>query len=327
MNPRVIASAGPLKGTTIRLTEEETSVGREDSNQLSIGDPSLSRRHCCIKREGSRFKLSDLDSLNGTFVNGMPIKDRWLEHGDQIRIGDSLLLFLLEEGEPALRPALVQLDEAGPITRTTIQLRRDDAVYLQPEKVLATLPATARVARDLNALLQISTIINSVRNLEKLQQQLLELIFEVVPAERGALLLVGEGLEEFTAVSSWNRTSRTDGPLQVSRTVIQRVLREGIGLLSNDILENEVRTKSLVDTQVRSLLAVPLVVFGHAIGAFYLSSSDPTVRFDESHLQLTTAIAAIAAQAMENGRHVERLESENRRLQTEIHIEHNMVGE
>src|SRR5947208_10562779 len=260
MNPRLITSAGPLKGTTIRLIEEETSVGREDSNRLKIADPALSRRHCCVRQQAGRFKLSDLDSLNWTFVNGLPIKDRFLEHGDQIRIGDSLFLFLLEEGEAPLKPALAQLDEAGPITRTTIQLRRDEAVYLQPEKVLAALPATARVARDLNALLKISTIINSVRNLEKLQQQLLELIFEVVPAERGALLLVGESLEEFTAVSSWNRTSRTDGPLQVSRTVIQRVLREGIGLLSNDILENEVRTKSLVDTQVRSLLAVPLVV-------------------------------------------------------------------
>jgi len=328
VNPRLIASAGPLKGTTIRLVEEETAVGREESNQLKIGDPSLSRRHCCIKRETGRFKLSDLDSLNGTFVNGMPIKDRFLEHGDQIRIGDSLFLFLLEEGEPPLKPALVQVNEAGPITRTTIQLRRDDAVYLQPEKVLAALPATARVARDLNALLKISTIINSVRDLEKLEQQLLELIFEVVPAERGALLLVGENLEEFASVSSRSRPLRTDGPLQVSRSVIQRVLREGIGLLSNDILENEAfRTKSLVDTQVHSLLAVPLVVLGRAIGLIYLISSDPTICFDENHLQLMTAISGLAAQAMENARHVERLESENQRLQAEIYIDHNMVGE
>ena len=78
MNPRLIAVAGPLKGATFTLTEEDLSIGREASNRLSITDLALSRRHCIINKEAEHFKLCDLDSLNGTFVGGVPIKERLL---------------------------------------------------------------------------------------------------------------------------------------------------------------------------------------------------------------------------------------------------------
>jgi two-component system, NtrC family, response regulator HydG len=100
MDPRLVASSGPLKGAIFRLGEEAVSIGRESSNRISISDLALSRRHCCLKAEAGQFKICDLDSLNGTFVNGVPVKVRLLQHGDQIKLGDSLLLFLLAESEP-----------------------------------------------------------------------------------------------------------------------------------------------------------------------------------------------------------------------------------
>ena len=329
MNPRLIAMSGPMKGAVFTLTEEEISVGRESANRLAISDRSLSRRHCLITREEERFKISDLESRNGTFVDGVPVKERLLEHGDQIRLGDSLFLFLLHEGEAPLTANLVRLSEGGMVTGLTVRLRREDALYLQSEKVLEALPAEARTARDLNALLKISTAINSVRSLEALQQQLLELIFEVVPAERGAILLVGESPTEFASVFGWERKSGLGRPVWVSHTVARQVLQEGVAILSNDVMENEAydAADSLGRFQTRSLLAVPLTVFEKVLGVIYLATSDPIVWFDEDHLQLVTAIAGMAAVAIENVRHVEWLKSENQRLTAELNLEHNMIGE
>src|SRR5918912_1080285 len=99
MNPRLAAVTGPLRGKTFPLIEEEISVGREPSNRLQISDSSVSRQHCLIKREAEQFKIIDLNSHNGTLVDGVPVRERLLQHGNAIKIGDTIFLFLLYESE------------------------------------------------------------------------------------------------------------------------------------------------------------------------------------------------------------------------------------
>jgi Nif-specific regulatory protein len=205
----------------------------------------------------------------------------------------------------------------------------EDALYLQSEEALQALPSSERMARDLGALLKISTAINSIRGLEPLQRRLLELIFEVTPAERGAILLTGESREEFASTFGWDRQTKADRLVQVSRTITRQVLQDGIAVLSDDILASEQfgEARSVATSNISSLLCVPLAVFDRVFGTIYLYTTDSSARFDENHLQLVTAIASIAAVALENARHVEWLEQENKRLQADINIEHNMVGE
>ena len=330
MDPRLVAIAGPLEGTIFPLGEEEVSIGRDRANQLWINDISVSRRHSVIKREGDEFELIDLGSSNGTRVNGVPIKERALGHGDLIALGDSLFLFLVhEESDSTPAASSVELDEATLDSQSTILLKIDEALYLNPEKVLAALPPSARLAHDLNTLLKISSAINSIRSLEALQRRLLELTFEVIPAQRGAILLVREGEKDFQSVFGWDRLTGGDLPVQVSHTIVNKVLAEGAAVLSSDLAGSDPVNvaDSLRVAQTRSLVAVPLVVFAKTSGVLYLETSDIAARFDQSHLELATAIASVAAVAIENARHVESLEDEKRQLQEDISIEHNMVGE
>ncbi|HXI40817.1 MAG TPA: sigma 54-interacting transcriptional regulator [Bryobacteraceae bacterium] len=328
MNHRLVARDGPLKGSVFPLDGGEFSVGRNPSNRLAVSDPSLSRQHCVIARRGEQFEIRDLDSRNGTFVNGVPVHERRLTAGDEIQIGNSLFLFLSEDTQTAPNPA-VRLDERSVLTGSTVILRSEDSRYLQPDNV-ATAPFPAlRVARDLKALLKLSTAINSVRRLETLERQLMECIFEVVPASRGAILLTGDNPDEFSSVFSWDRESGAIAPFPVSGTVVRKVLEEKVGVLSTDVMEDAALggSKSLLAAETRSLLAVPLNVFERMLGLIYLDTGSPTAKLDQDHLELMTAVAAISAVALENARHVERLEDENQRLKAEINIEHNMVGE
>ena len=328
MNHRLAVRDGPLKGSVYVLDNNEFSVGRNPSNRLAVSDPSLSRQHCVIAFNGGHFEVRDLDSRNGTFVNGVPVHERVLADGDEIQIGNSLFLFLAEETPAAPSPA-VRLDERGPLSGATVVLRGEDSRYFSPEKV-ATSPLPAlRVARDLRALLKISTTVSSVRKLEVLERQLMECIFEVVPAARGAILLTGDNPDEFASVFSWDRTSGALAPFPVSGTVVRKVLLEKVGVLSADVMGDSAlgSAGSLVAAETRSLLAVPLAVFDRVLGLIYLDTADPKARLDQDHLELMTAVAAISAIALENARHVERLEDENSRLKAEINIQHNMVGE
>jgi transcriptional regulator with GAF, ATPase, and Fis domain len=98
MAAKVVVLAGPLCGEAFSIEAAETTIGRDAAVQLSIPDHLMSRRHCTVELAGDRFTLRDLGSSNGTFVNGMPVRERVLEHGDRIRAGQSVLLFL---GEPS----------------------------------------------------------------------------------------------------------------------------------------------------------------------------------------------------------------------------------
>ena len=323
MTARLTAISGALKGTTFALTQDEVSIGRDLSNSVSINDPSISRRHCLIRKNGSSngFHVVDLQSYNGTFVNGLPVADRALTHCDQIALGDLRFIFLTHDDT-------VPGDDGDLITGSTIRLEREQAFYLRPEDAVPNLSVDSRAVGERNALLKISTTINSIRKSHELQQRLLELTLDVVPAERGAILLADEDCEDFVSCRGWDRLSGADDSIRVSRTISRQVLREVVAILSNDVVENENGgSPSLVAARVSSLLCVPLVAFDKPLGVIYLDTSSRVAQFDEAHLQLLTAIAGIAAIAFENARQFALLETENRRLQQEVKLEHQMVGE
>ena len=328
MRPRLLVTAGPSKDQTIPLPEREATIGRDPANVVAIIDPSVSRKHCLLRREeDGRFLVRDLDSRNGTLVNGVTVKEQWLRHGDEIATGDSSFLFLIEEENRPGSKSRVVFEDTHPTAETRL-IHPKEAVYLQPDLLLKELPATSQVSKNLNALLKISRIVHAIRDLEELQAQLLDLIFDVVPAGRGAILLSdGEG-PEFT--SMYART-RQDGEqlVRVSRTIARKVMKENVAILGVDITSsgNFREVESLVASHVRSLVCVPLSVFQRMIGCIYLDNTSVANRFHEDHLQLMAGVAGISAVALDNARRLQWLEQENLRLTTEVRQDQSLVGE
>ncbi|HKR02971.1 MAG TPA: sigma 54-interacting transcriptional regulator [Pyrinomonadaceae bacterium] len=209
-----------------------------------------------------------------------------------------------------------------------MHLRRENAVYLRTEDVSEELPAADQTARDLNALFRIGRVIHSIRDPKQLQRQLLELLFELIPAERGAVLLTGASINEVISLYGLNRDSKVKTAVQVSNTVVTQVLNKGVAIMSNDVQESGSydKVESLLESRVSALLCVPLVFFETIIGVIYLDTARVGAQFNDEHLQLLTAIADISTIALENAIHLEWLESENQQLHSEANINHNMVG-
>jgi Nif-specific regulatory protein len=319
MNPRLTAISGRLKGSVFPIEALPVVIGRDTAATLCIADASVSRRHSQIEKEDEQFVILDLESLNGTFINDVPVKRRPLQHGDRIRIGDSQFLFLMHDGDFNSKSSEIRFDEGHVISGSTLQVRFNDALYL--------------MARDLSALMKVSTTINAIRGVEELQKTLLELLFEVVPAERGAILLTDAGSQEdaseFASVFGLDRRGEPDESIKVSRTVTKRVLQHGESLLANNLADatDLESADSLITERPRSILCVPLIMLERTLGVIYLDTRDPESVFDKDHLQLVSAISAITAVAIENARHIEWLVSENQRLIADFNVEHNMVGE
>lgn len=87
------AVEGADKETSISFGEHTIYIGRREKNELILTDRSVSRLHACITYRRHRHVLCDVGSLNGTLVNGVPVRELVLQDGDEIQMGNTLLRY------------------------------------------------------------------------------------------------------------------------------------------------------------------------------------------------------------------------------------------
>jgi two-component system, NtrC family, response regulator HydG len=311
LDTRVVVVSGPAKGTLVRLMAEQLSVGRDAANSLCLRDPAVSRKHFSISKTDSAFQLVDLKSHNGTFVNGIPVRRKLLTHGDNIRVGRCELVFLItDEAEEVLQT--VQFRDTDSVSMlTTTNIRAFSSVSKTSMDV-------GRMARDLNALFKITSILNSIRESGQLQQRLLELLGEVIPADSGAILILRQPDEDPSSSRVWYRKPDGKTPLSIRRELVQRALWERSTVLSRPSGDSEDR---------ESVLCVPLVGTERTVGVVYMTADESVDIFRDDHVHFLTSVATMAAVTLENVMATEALRNENRRLQAELNLQDVIIGE
>jgi len=317
VNAKLQAIRGPLaKGEF--LVGSGVVIGRAQENGICLEDTGVSARHCEIRAEQGRFVLTDLESADGTFVNGIPVKRRELETGDEVTIGSSVFLFEIEK-QSAIESSEVELDAVAELRPPAHELRYEGLTYLRPE-TLAALPSSERMARNLSVLLRISTGIGALRDAELLGWTLLGMVFDVIPAERGAILLMDEPGQELRAHVAWDRVQGPDHPVHVSQGILRRVIEERVSILEDDGAGREAQGGK------QSVLCAPLLAGERCLGILYLDTRNAATTFTADDLELVSAIAALTAMAIENARQFELLNQENQQLRAEVSLTHDMVG-
>ena len=311
VNPELLVMTGPQQGCSYAITMDSFAIGRDSGNQLSLTDGSASREHCVILRQGDDFVIRDLGSFNGTLVNDARVTERVLVHGDWIKIGRSLLQFLTGD-------------------ETVWEEHSGDTRTIEIPAGQVQLPAALENSTDLHAMLRVSIMLQSFHALYKvrrsparstLERHLLEFIFEVIPANRGAVLLYEEELREPASLPVWSAASAPHRPAVINRTLVRRVMQERCGLIVENV-EAEQPAGASSGKSVALLLA-PLLIREQVCGIVYLEGA----AFQEPHLQLLVTIVQIASMALENAFHLEWLETENERLESELHPDHHMIGD
>lgn len=168
--------------------------------------------------------------------------------------------------------------------------------------------ALAEIASDRavwDALLQISFSLDGIRSTDQLLERFLELIFKVIPAQHGAILIAGRNSNQFEF------TTYRGGAFEVDRATASRVLGE---------------REAIMDNRTNSSIYVPLRVFFKDFGVVCLQSEQAHA-FTTTHFHLLIAAAVIGAISFGHTLLVERLENENLRLQKELDIQHGIVGD
>ena len=100
MDAEFIVVEGPLLGTRYALAADETRIGRATSADIRLADHQAAWEHCVVRRREGRYQIADQRSGTGTYVNGMRTSQHWLEQGDQVSIGETVLVYR-EDTTPA----------------------------------------------------------------------------------------------------------------------------------------------------------------------------------------------------------------------------------
>jgi len=282
-------------------------LGRDPSNQLEVGDPAVSRKHCSVREVSADiFEVADLDSHNGTFVNGARVSRQIIKHGDRIRIGNSEFVFFTGPDE-----------QTGPLSSRsgTAELR---TMSLDRSGLLTGDSWVGGMARDLTAFFKIANMINSTRNVQNLHRELLELICEVIPASQAAIVLQPNASEEPSPRCMWNREGRAQQDMLIRDELVQQAIWERCAVATATAAEA---------TSAEHVLCVPLVAVERILGVIYLSSPTSSAAFGEDHAYFVSAVSRIAAVTLENLTKLESLKAENQRLQTEVKAERSLIGE
>ncbi len=351
--PRLHVTLSDGKTKDFPLKKQKVVIGRNENNDFVLPDPLASRHHVQINKERKGYVLKDLGSHNGTKVNGKLIREVRLREHDEIQIGQSKLVFLIAEetvipkkeefisdGENdqedwqqqtiKINPQKSCLQDSGELLATIVPgkhqeiLARSTPSIPKKETVDASADVSSleRMNKVLFVLYEVSRQLNSSLDFNELLNKIMDLLFMVINADYGSLILLGEGKDDLVPVVKKSRDDKKKigSELKISRTIIDHVVKDKVALLTSDAMSDSrlADAASIVTKGIRSAMCVPLWDKDKIIGAIQLNSTRLDNLFTMDDLELLKTIgcqmAMIIGQARLN-QQIQEEEQMRRRLE------------
>lgn len=326
MQPILRITDGKSPETTHSISAEVVSIGRESGNQIQILDTEASRRHAEIRQtETGHFEIFDLNSSNGTLVNGQKANRCRLRSGDQITIGTTSLIFLLTQTSTTytaeqINVVLKQGDADGSRIIADYSQHYPNTGRKNTHSKYEAINAdsnTAPTNRDqsLDVIYQTAVAIGRTEDLGEVLDRILQLVFDWVEADRGCIMLRDTQDQTLYPAARRDRVhpieeNRRD-PISISKSIADHVLEQQIGVRTSNAKEDSrfESSPSIVTRGIREALCVPLQGRYSIVGLLYVdtytppgrhSSDELKSRFTNEHLKIITAIGYQAAVAIED---------------------------
>ncbi|UCC74844.1 MAG: HD domain-containing protein [Gemmatimonadota bacterium] len=300
------------------------TIGRAPECDIRLSDQGVSRRHCTLENLGAVLRVVDLESANGSYINGQLVERGSLSPGDQLAVGPVILECRARPARPDRAPgeATLAYGEEG---TTTVVRKVVDTQYPGMEALEAAakpedLDDLQRAQRNLATAYQVSKMLASAPGLGKLLDGVIDSIFAAINADRAALLLEdgSDGSDELSIVAARSRTGDEEDleEIRVSRTVVQDVLENAASLVSRDA-SADARYKegqSIIQQRIRSVMCAPVSTDDSVIGVLYADSRSLTGAFTEADLELLALIGNQAGVAIHRARLIEERQAERQKF-------------
>lgn len=306
---------------TREFSTGELILGRAPDCQVVLKDFGISRQHAKLVADPGGVRIMDLGSKNGTKVNGALVTEAPLRDGDKFSLG-SLEIQFGRTAEAKVAFADDPIEASGTIVRSVGDLSKLLAVESKPSK-----PGQAqgsaqseleRANKILKVLSRVAETLVASRPVEEVLQQVMDIVFESIPAERGFLMLADESKDASSLVpkvAKYKNKSHDQGKVSISKTIAQRVLSDRVAILTSDALADARFSAgdSIRINQIRSAMVAPLWNREEVIGIIHIDTSALTHAFTENDLDMLSALANFAAVAIERSRLNEKIALEEKK--------------
>ncbi len=292
--PKFHIMKGAEKVQSLEIRADTIHIGRAPENDIQINDSSVSRKHSMIRWKLNKPFITDLKSKNGTIVNGKRIPPgHEIEVKEGIPIGIGKTVISLGKGRKdnkldamhttSFPKGFSEHGEAFLQDRPMTAQRNMELIY----KASTALMQSININEDIHEIL--GTILN----------YLLDLLKRV---DRGVFILVDSETKEISELIPILKKSNGDGVRAYSRTIVDRVMREGKAVVMLDTFSEDKAdlSESMEIMKVRSVMCVPLISRSQVKGVIYVDSINQPYGFRKEDLSLLTALSIPAAFAIEN---------------------------
>ncbi len=313
---------------TYTFTAGEVLIGRSPECQVVLKDFGISRQHAKVVVDEDGARIMDLKSKNGTQVNGVPVVEAPLKDGDRILLGKFQITFSKTlEGKVVLDEAKPLSEEAGTIIRSVGELSKllsatdtsGGAAVAEAKKAptATDVQEIEKSNRILKVLTKVAETLIAVRPVEEVLQQVMDIVFEHVPADRGFLMLHDEVDGKLTpmVIKHKNSASADSGKITISKTIADRVMKDRVSILTSDAMVDPRfgAGDSIRFHGIRSAMCAPLWNKDQVIGIIHVDSPMLTNCFTLNDLDLMTALANYAAVAVERARLNQKIIAEEKK--------------
>ncbi len=270
---RVTSPAGDL--VVHHLYKKVTSIGRSDDCDIAIPDPAIARSHCHIHFDGQVFHLAPIERDNKIFINGKRRKKHDLSHQDEVKLGESTMVFSLYD-EP------VHHAEAS-----------GTAVDISPYRMLFDFSGRLLGSYELPALLE----------------SMMDAVITVTNADKGFLILFHDNDPRIRVARNLRHENIDDAVDQLSDSIVAKVLRTKKPLIVSDALHHDefANSLSIMKLNVVSVMCVPLMDKDTVIGLIYVGNDNIVELFEEQTLEVLTIFAAQASLIIKNALLIDEL--------------------
>ncbi|MFH0983423.1 MAG: ATP-binding protein [Planctomycetota bacterium] len=311
--PKLYVLRGPDKGRTFAEFSAPALLGRQSAH-VALTDHAVSREHAILRSEGAGWIIEDLHSSNGTCVNGQHIDaPTRLKHGDQIKIGGTLLIFSGDDSvERFSGPAMTRgvVEYAVPAEGSTgVDSSILSAIPGNEDSVILATPETAHAVHAWKLMYQIAEAIATFTQVEDLLERITDLICEHLVFDRVMVFLRSPDGEEFWPQVVRCRSAKTGEQPKVtaSQTLLDHVRTTRNGVLCADTLTDprlaaEDEAGGRQNLGLRNILCVPIIAHDEVQGIIYLDCAMAQHTYTQEQLRLVTAIGRMAGMAIENSR-------------------------
>jgi adenylate cyclase len=295
--------------------QELNTLGRHPSNSIQILDRIISKEHIEIRRTpDSRYVMRDLGSLNGTFIGSDRVEQHTLQDGDEINVGSTRLVFRDDPADEKHVP-LQRVTIAPGMMQSHIRQRiaaQPDTEF-KPEREISAEDTVRRDYERLRIAYELSRAVGNELDLDRLLHKILDEAFEMLNADRGVVLLMGDDGHPTPTVAKQRHGGSVED-IVISNSILKEVIEKGEAVLSSDATVDSrfSGAHSIIMQGIRSTMCVPLLHGNELLGIMHLDSQIATNAFSEKDLQIFSSIAAQAAVAIQNARLASKIEWEAR---------------